>query len=259
MIAEHALIAGAALIASGITFFSGFGLGTALLPAFAAFLPTDVAVAMVAIVHLLNNALKLGLLRGHVVRRIFLRFGLPAIVFAPLGAIVLERLTSVRAVASYELFGTTFGIEIVDVVVAALLFLLGVQQLVTPLAGFTLPERYLVPGGAASGFLGGLAGLQGALRSAFLIRTGLEREQFIATGVAVALVVDVSRIATYAAQGTLRSTGEALSLALTGVIAASAGALIGNRLLGSVTIRGIQIVVGVLLVFVAAALGAGLI
>lgn len=243
MIGEHALIAVAALIAATVTFFSGFGLGTALLPAFAAFMPIQAAVGMVAIVHLLNNALKFGLLRGHVVRGVFVRFGIPAVLLAPIGALVLDRLSG-RAL---------------DVVIAALLVVLGLQELVPSIARLTFSERYLAAGGAASGFLGGLAGLQGALRSAFLIRLGLDREAFIATGVAVALVVDVSRIVTYAAQGTLRLQGDALSLAATGVIAASAGALIGNRLLRSVTVRGIQVVVGVLLVLVAIALGAGLI
>lgn len=259
MIAEHALIAAAALIASGVTFFSGFGLGTALLPAFAAFLPTDVAIGMVAIVHLLNNGLKLGLLRGHIVRRVFVRFGIPALLFAPLGALVLGLVADQAAIATYAVGGTAFDVTVLDAVIASLLLVLGLQELIPRLARLTFPPAFLVPGGAMSGFLGGLAGLQGALRSAFLIRAGLSREQFIATGVAVALVVDVTRIATYGAQGTLRLETDALSLAATGVVAASAGALIGSRLLRAVTMRGIQLVVGVLLVLVAVALGAGLI
>ncbi|HYZ90760.1 MAG TPA: TSUP family transporter [Actinomycetota bacterium] len=245
MIEQHALIAVAALLAAGVTFFSGFGLGTALLPAFAAFLPTDAAVAAIAIVHLLNNALKFGLLYRYVAKGVFLKFGLPALAFAPLGAFVLDRVAR--------------NARVVDVVIAVLLGVVGVQQLVPALSKFSFDERFLVPGGAASGFLGGVAGLQGALRSAFLVRAGLDRDSFLATGVAVALVVDVSRIATYAAQGTLRLEGDALSLAVTGVMAASVGALVGNRLLRSVTIRAIEVVVGVLLVLIAIALGAGLI
>jgi uncharacterized protein len=259
VIAEHALIAAAALIAASVTFFSGFGLGTVLLPAFAAFLPTDVAIGMVAIVHLLNNGLKLGLLRGHVARSVFIRFGVPALVFAPLGALVLGLVADQPAIATYAIGGTTFDVTVLDAVIALLLAALGLQELIPRLARLTFPSAFLVPGGAMSGFLGGLAGLQGALRSAFLIRAGLSREQFIATGVAVALVVDVTRIGTYAAQGTLRLEADALSLGVTGVVAASVGALIGSRLLRAVSMRGIQILVGVLLVLVAIALGAGLI
>ncbi len=48
-----------ALLASGLTLFSGFGLGTLLLPAFALFFPVEIAVAATAIVHLINNLFKL--------------------------------------------------------------------------------------------------------------------------------------------------------------------------------------------------------
>lgn len=255
----HLLIAAASLVASVVTFYSGFGLGTALLPAFAAFLPIDVAIGMVAIVHLLNNAVKFALLRRHVAGRVFLRFGLPALALAPVGAVALDAVARVEPLATYALGGRVVGVAIVDVAVATLLLVLGVQELVPRLGRVSFSDRHLVAGGAASGFLGGFAGLQGALRSAFLLRAGLGREAYLATGVAVALVVDVSRIATYGAQGTLRSSGSGLALAATGVVAASVGALAGNRLLHAVTVRGIQVVVGILLVLVAIALGAGLI
>lgn len=257
--AEHLLIAAAALLASAVTFYSGFGLGTALLPAFAAFLPTDVAIAMVAIVHLLNNALKFGLLRAHVARRVFVRFGLPALALAPAGALALNAVSDAAPLGAYTLAGTRMEVEAVDVAVAVLLLALGAQELVPRLGRLAFGERYLVAGGAASGFLGGFAGLQGALRSAFLLRAGLGREVFLATGVAVALVVDVGRIVTYGAQGTLRATSGGLALAVTGVVAASIGAILGNRFLHAVTIRGIRLLVGTMLVLVAVALGAGLI
>lgn len=40
-----------AFVASGLTFVSGFGLGTLLLPAFALFFPAEHAVALTAVVH----------------------------------------------------------------------------------------------------------------------------------------------------------------------------------------------------------------
>jgi uncharacterized protein len=55
----------AAFVASGLTFFSGFGLGTLLLPAFAFFFPAEQAVALTAVVHLLNGLFKLGLVARH--------------------------------------------------------------------------------------------------------------------------------------------------------------------------------------------------
>ncbi|MCA9401600.1 MAG: sulfite exporter TauE/SafE family protein, partial [Candidatus Omnitrophica bacterium] len=59
---EIAIICLVALIASCLTFFSGFGLGTILMPAFLIFFPLDTAIALTAVVHLLNNFLKLILL-----------------------------------------------------------------------------------------------------------------------------------------------------------------------------------------------------
>jgi len=50
-----------AILVSGLTLFSGFSLGTILMPAFALFFPIPVAIAATADVHLANNLFKLGL------------------------------------------------------------------------------------------------------------------------------------------------------------------------------------------------------
>jgi hypothetical protein len=57
---------GAALL----TLFSGFGLGTLLLPVFALFLPVEIAVAATAVVHLANNLFKLALVGRHADRSV---------------------------------------------------------------------------------------------------------------------------------------------------------------------------------------------
>ncbi len=51
----------AALSASALTLFSGFGLGTLLMPVIAIFFPLELAIAMTAIVHLANNLFKISL------------------------------------------------------------------------------------------------------------------------------------------------------------------------------------------------------
>ena len=50
-----------ALIASILTFFSGFGLGTILLPVFTMYYDAPIAVGLTAIVHFLNNVFKISL------------------------------------------------------------------------------------------------------------------------------------------------------------------------------------------------------
>ena len=59
---EYIVVPVVALFASGLTLFSGFGLGTLLLPAFVLFFPADVAIALTALVHFLNNLFKLYLM-----------------------------------------------------------------------------------------------------------------------------------------------------------------------------------------------------
>jgi hypothetical protein len=57
-----AVIAAASLVAAGLTLFSGFGLGTILMPVFALFFLLEAAIALTASVHFLNNILKFGML-----------------------------------------------------------------------------------------------------------------------------------------------------------------------------------------------------
>jgi len=68
-----------ALLAAIVTFFSGFGLGSVLLPAFALFIPTLVAVAATAVVHLANNLLKVLLVGRKADRGVLVRFSIPAV------------------------------------------------------------------------------------------------------------------------------------------------------------------------------------
>ena len=56
---SYLLVCLVALLASGLTLFSGFGLGTLLLPAFALFFPVEIAVSATALVHLINSLFKL--------------------------------------------------------------------------------------------------------------------------------------------------------------------------------------------------------
>jgi uncharacterized protein len=252
------VIALVALAASALTFFSGFGLGTLLLPAFAFFYPVEVAVASTALVHFLNGVFKLALVGRHADRRALLRFGIPAIAAAFVGAWLLVRLADVRPLVSYAVLGTTASLHPVKIAVGVVMLMAVAFELVPRLAAATVRPRYLPVGGVISGFLGGLSGMQGALRSAFLIRLGLTKEAFIGTGVVVAVLVDISRLGVYA--NGLYAQRAALDLVTLGaaVIAAFSGAVLGNRFLKTLTMRAVQRIVGMGLVLVAFALVTGL-
>ena len=236
-----------ALLASVLTFFSGFGLGTLLLPAFALFMPVEHAIAMTAVVHLLNGLFKLALLRRHIDVRVLLRFGLPAVLAAVLGAWLLSALGTLPALHAYTAFGHRFEILPLKLVIGMLLLLFAMIELLPKLRDLEFDARWQPLGGALSGFFGGLAGMQGALRSAFLARSGLDKQAFVATGAAIACVIDVSRLAVYA--GTLLAVFGTLDhrLLACAVLAAFAGAWLGNRLLRKTTLRGLQRVVAAML------------
>jgi hypothetical protein len=252
------------VLASSLTLLSGFGLGTLLLPAFALFFPVELAVSATAVVHLANNLFKLALVGRHARRDVVIRFGVPAVVMAGAGAWVLSRLTRLPVLAEYTLGGRACAVTPIKLVVASLILVFAAWDL-SPAAERLGFERRFVPlGGAISGFFGGLSGHQGALRSAFLIHAGLGKEGFIGTGVVCAVLVDLSRLGVYgtslvsepiAVLG--RRDGYPLVLAAVG--AAFAGALLGVRLLGRMALPGLRLVVGVLLVLIALAMGTGLV
>ena len=254
---EIAIVCLVALLASGLTFFSGFGLGTLLLPAFALFMPLEQAVAATAVVHLLNGLFKLALLRRHIDRGVLLRFGVPAVLAAMLGAWLLSRLGTLPALYDYTAYGRVFAIAPIKLVLGLLLLLFALVELVPKLRDLEFDARWQPLGGALSGFFGGLAGMQGALRSAFLARSGLDKQAFVATGAAIACVIDVSRLAVYA--GTLLRVFASLDhrLLACAVLAAFAGAWFGNRLLKKTTMQGIQRIVAALLFVFAIGLIAG--
>ena len=117
----------------------------------------------------------------------------------------------------------------------------------------------LVLGGLLSGFFGGLSGIQGAIRSAFLIKSRLSKEAYIATGVVIACLVDFTRLSVYASRFTKAGLHENLPLLISATLSAILGAYLGKKLLKKVTLRSIQLLVAIMLIIIAVALGMGFI
>lgn len=255
---EYLIICTAALVVSGLTLFSGFGLGTLLMPVFAIFFPVDVAVATTAIVHFLNNIFKLSLLGKHADRSAVLRFGLPAILSAFVGAWLLLWLSGLEPLLTYNLAGRELRIMPVKLIIAVLMVFFALFEVLPGFEKISFEKRYLPIGGVLSGFFGGLSGHQGAMRSAFLIKCGLTKESFIATGVVIACIVDISRISVYAPHLLPKISGNT-TLVLTAALSAFLGAFIGKKLMHKVTYRSIKMLVSVMLFGIAIGLGTGII
>ena len=254
----YLVICTVALLASALTFFSGFGLGTLLLPAFALFFPIEQAVALTAVVHFLNGLFKLVLVGQHADWRVVLRFGLPATAMSFLGAWVLVWLAGVAPVFSYSAFGQLVSVMPVKLAVGLLLLAFASLELLPQFRNLSFAPLFMPLGGLLSGFFGGLSGMQGALRSAFLSRAGLTKEAFIGTGVVIACLIDFSRLAIYSTSVASESSRFNYRLLAAALLAAFLGGALGNRYLKKTTMPGIQLVVAVMLFVVALGLVFGL-
>lgn len=246
-----------ALIGSALTLFSGFGLGTLLLPVFGLFFPIEIAIILTSIVHFLNNSLKLFLFGKNANKNIILAFGAPAIIFAFLGAYTLKFLSTLEPIFQYTIAEKTFIIMPIKLIIGILLMLFSLIEFIPKYKKLSFDKKYLPIGGVLSGFFGGISGHQGALRSAFLIRTNLSKEAFIATGVVIACLVDVSRLAVYIPQIVDNKINLDYKLLILATVSAFSGVYFGSKLLQKTTITTIQNIVALMLMLYAVLLIAG--
>jgi uncharacterized membrane protein YfcA len=255
------VIALAAFAAAGLTMYSGFGLGTLMLPVFALFLPVEMAVVATALVHGLNNLFKVTLLGRHADREVVLKFGLPAMLAAVLGAMALGWFAEAGSSMTIEVNEDAVAqITPVKLVIGLLMIGFALFELLPRFQALEFDRRYLPAGGLLSGFFGGLSGHQGALRSAFLAKTGLSTEGFVGSNAVIGFLVDLTRIGVYVALFGAAGAGgfSAWPLVIVGALAAFCGVLLGKRFLHKVTMKTVRALVGVLLFGVGAALLTGL-
>ena len=253
------LISLAAFVTAILTFFSGFGLGTILTPVFVIFFPIDVAIALTGVVHFTNNLFKISLVGRSADKGVLIRFGIPAVLASFLGAWLLLRMTTLPTLFDYQIGDSTYSVTPVKLVIAILLIIFSILEISPKMQKIQFGRDKLILGGALSGFFGGLTGIQGAIRSAFLIKSGLSKEAYIATGVVIACFVDFTRLSVYASRFSSSNLSENLVLVISATLAAIAGAYIGSKLLKKITLRFIQILVALLLMLISIALGSGII
>lgn len=256
---ELIIITVVAFLAAILTFFSGFGLGTILTPVFVFFFPIDLAIALTGVVHFFNNVFKLFLVGRRADKKTLILFGIPAVIAAFIGAWLLMNLTDLDPMFSYTFAGKVMVVTPVKFIIALLLIAFAIMDLTPVFEKLKIGEDKLPYGGLLSGFFGGLSGHQGALRSAFLIKAGLSKEAFVATGVVIACFVDFTRLAVYAEELMQSGLLENLTLVLSATLAAIAGAFVGNKLLKKITLTFVQRLVAIMLIGISIALGAGII
>lgn len=202
--------------------------------------------------------LKILLVGKHCKREVFLKFGIPALLAAAAGAFALTKLEGIQTVYSYELFAKHLQTTPVRCLIGVLMAGFAAIDLFGLSEKWQIESKWMPLGGILSGFFGGLSGNQGAFRTMFLLKSGLQKEQLIGTGAAIGCLVDIGRISIYwtQIQGPLLVSNA--PLLGTSIAAAILGTLIGNKLLKKVSLRNIEIAASILLLAIAIGLAAGL-
>jgi len=220
-----------AVVAGAIAAVTGFGIGSLLTPLLAIEAGTRSAVAAVAVPHLIGTLVRFVLLGARVDRRVFWNFGLACAAGGLAGALLQGHAGNRRLMV---IFG------------ALLLF-----AAVSELSGLASRMQFRGPAGwiagTLSGFLGGLVGNQGGIRSAALLGFDLPKHIFIGTATAIALVVDGARLPIYLATEWpgMVSHSKWIALSTAGVVA---GTVAGHRLLGRIPDRWFRRVLACVLV-----------
>jgi uncharacterized membrane protein YfcA len=226
-----------AVIAGAIASVTGFGIGSLLTPVLALQVETRVAVAVVAIPHVVGTGLRLWLLRGRFDRRVLWSFGLTSGAGGLVGA-------ALHGQASSRWLAIVFGVLLLF---AAAGDLTGLARQVR----FRGWVAWLA--GALSGLLGGLVGNQGGIRSAALLGFDLQKAAFVGTATAIALFVDGARVPVY-----VMTQGAAMAAFWPWMATASVGVTIGT-LLGSRALANVpEVWFRRVLAFVLAVLGAAM-
>ena len=138
---------------------------------------------MAGLVHLSNNILKVALTARSINWHLFRNFGIPAIIFAFIGAFLLSSLSA----------RTTINLEPIFGVILMGFACLEFFNWKLPIHG----QWAMRFGGVLSGFFGGFSGHQGALRAMFLSKLKIEPLVFVATTAIISLLVDITRIGVY--------------------------------------------------------------
>lgn len=256
---EIIVISIVAFLTAILTFFSGFGLGTILMPVFAIFFPVEIAIALTGVVHFSNNLFKMSLVGRRADKEVLLKFGIPAILASFAGAWLLFRITKMPSLVEYQFWDRNFEITPVKLIIAILLIIFSLLEILPSVQKVQFSRNKLALGGVLSGFFGGLTGIQGAVRSAFLIKSGLSKEGYIATVVIIASLVDFTRLSVYASRFKEANLHEHLILIISATLAAIIGAFIGNKLLKKITLRFVQVLVAIMLFLISIVMGAGII
>ncbi|MBI4120321.1 MAG: sulfite exporter TauE/SafE family protein [Parcubacteria group bacterium] len=180
-----------AFIAAAVGTITGFGTSTLMIPILVIFFPPVEAIFLVAIIHWFGNIWKVAFFRSGFNLRLFVLFGAVGLATSYFGA-------SISLGANEQILLRLLGAFLAGYALF-LIFQGKFSAKGGPASGWKIPAGNLtaLSGGALSGFFAGMFGIGGAIRGMFLTAFDLPKAVYIATGGAIGLLVDSTRIITY--------------------------------------------------------------
>lgn len=181
MIGFSLFIAFLVFIANVVGTISGFGLSTIMTPILVLFLPLPETILFVCIIHWFHDVWKLGFFWHGIEWWLFLSFGVPTIIAAFLGSLLVSP-------AQSTLLSVLLG-----------LFLISSMLIIYVVPKVFIPHNWVTQmiGGALSGFFAGIFGIRGVVRSLFFLSFDLQKATFIGTTGAISILLDSTRFVTY--------------------------------------------------------------
>ena len=219
---------------------AGFGGALLLLPLLAHTVGAKEAIPILTLAQLAGNLSRAALGWRTIRWRPALLFCAGAVPAAVLGARLFLTLPS-------GLILRTVGVFLLGV------FLLGVVALRhTPLGKRTVPEAWLLPGGAVVGFLSAVVGSAGTLGALLFLGLSLPATTYVATEAVTATVMHVTKTAIYGRYGIMTAETWALGLALSASMIL--GSWAGKKFIERLSKQKFAVLVEVLLILAALSL-----
>ncbi|MEY4659788.1 MAG: hypothetical protein RJB36_1554 [Bacteroidota bacterium] len=244
------------LLGSFATFFSGFGLGTILLPVFSLYFSLETAILATAMVHFANNIFKLSLMSRHIDWTLFKKFGITALLGGFIGAFLLKLLGEAGTFYVFPIWGGR-SVSVVAFLIGLLMLIFVYFEWKKIAFPFSKAPFFLPLGGFLSGLFGGFSGHQGALRSAFLSKIVMDKHVFVATSTLISFFIDASRISIYSTHVEWQALN--WQVLVIGSTAAFVGSILGKKYLQKASISFINLIVAVFLTFMALLILTGII
>ncbi len=175
------------LFASFVGTMTGFGTSTIMIPVLLLFLPASQALLFAGIIHWFGNIWKIIFFKKGINLQLIFLFGIPGMIISFFAAWLPIT------------FPETFFRQVLGTfLIAYVAFLFA-----SPKWKLQASSENAIVGGSLSGFLAGVFGVGGTIRTSFLAAYNLEKSVFIFTSGAIGFFVDTARISQYLLSGTI--------------------------------------------------------